>query len=142
MADFDEDDDYVPGGTPIVAMVLPFATAIAALALGAVLGIMIGWVIKPAEKVEISVPRDLTAAELAQACAPTVNETVNELEKAQTKVQKLQTEVDRLEADAYRIPWQDGLPQEIVVSLEPYRERIEAGYRPMCNALEVGLARR
>jgi hypothetical protein len=98
MADFDEDDDYVPGGTSVVAMVLPFATAIAALALGAVLGIMIGWVVKPAEKVEVSVPRDLTAAELAQACAPQVNETVNELEKAQGKVQKLQSEVDARDA--------------------------------------------
>ncbi len=93
MADFD-DDDYAPGGAPIVAMVLPFATAIAALALGAVLGVMIGWVVKPAEKIEVSVPRDLTAAELAQVCAPQVNETVNELEKAQTKVSKLQSEVD------------------------------------------------
>jgi predicted nuclease with TOPRIM domain len=63
-----------------------------------VLGIMIGWVVKPAEKVEVSVPRDLTAAELAQACAPQVNETVNELEKAQGKVQKLQSEVDARDA--------------------------------------------
>ena len=95
MAEFDEDDDIeYSGGTSVVAMVLPFATAIAALAFGAVLGIFIGWFIKPAEKIEVSVPRDLTAAELAQVCAPQVNETVNELEKAQGKVQKLQTEVD------------------------------------------------
>ncbi len=98
MADFDEEPGYTPSGNTIVAMVLPFATAIAALALGAVLGIMIGWVIKPAEKVEVTVPRDLTAAELAQVCAPQVNETVNELEKAQSKVSKLQSEVDARDA--------------------------------------------
>jgi hypothetical protein len=96
MADFDDDDDDkgYSGGTSVIAMVLPFATAIAALALGAVLGIGIGWVIKPAQRVEVPVPRDLTAAELAQACAPQVNETVNELEKAQGKVKSLQSEVD------------------------------------------------
>jgi DNA repair exonuclease SbcCD ATPase subunit len=95
MSNYDDDDDFddYGGGPSVVAMVLPFATAIAALALGAVLGTAIGWVIKPAEKVEVKVPRDLTAAELAAACAPQVNETVNELEKAQSKVAQLEDEV-------------------------------------------------
>lgn len=93
-----DDDDYTPGGPPLMAMLLPFATAIAALALGAVLGVAIGWVVKPAEKVEVRVPRDLTAAELAAACAPQVEETVNELEKAQTKVQQLEGEVQDRQA--------------------------------------------
>ena len=81
------------GGVGILAMVLPFATAIAALALGAVLGVGIGWVLKRPETVEVKVPRDLTAAELAEACAPEVKETVDELQKAQTKVSQLEEEV-------------------------------------------------
>ena len=100
MSEYDDDDDlsYGGGGTGLVAMVLPFATAIAALALGAVLGTAIGWVIKPAEKVEVRVPRDLTAAELAEACAPQVSETVDELEKAQSRVKELETEVKSRQA--------------------------------------------
>jgi len=98
MSDYDDDDLSYGGGPSVVAMVLPFATAIAALALGAVLGTAIGWVIKPAEKVEVRVPRDLTAAELAEACAPQVSETVDELEKAQSRVKELEQEVDSRQA--------------------------------------------
>ncbi len=79
--------------TGIVAMILPFATAIAALALGAILGVAIGWVIKPADIVERQVPRDLTAAELQAACAPQLETKVTELEQVQTKVAFLEKEV-------------------------------------------------
>jgi hypothetical protein len=47
-----------------------------------------------------------------------------------------------METDANRIPWEDGLPDVIANSLEPFRERLEQGYSVMCNALEVGVARR
>lgn len=90
----DELDETEAGATGVVAMVLPFATAIAALVLGAVLGVAIGWVAKPAETTEIQVPRELTAAELAAACAPQLEETVGELEEAQKKVSFLEKEVD------------------------------------------------
>ncbi len=90
----DELDETETGATGVVAMVLPFATAIAALVLGAVLGVAIGWVAKPAETSEIQVPRELTAAELAQACAPQLEDTVGELEEAQNKVTFLEKEVD------------------------------------------------
>ncbi|HHO51943.1 MAG TPA: hypothetical protein ENK18_13945 [Deltaproteobacteria bacterium] len=90
----DELDETEAGATGVVAMVLPFATAIAALVLGAVLGVAIGWVAKPAETTEIQVPRELTAAELAEACAPQLEETVGELEEAQNKVAFLEKEVD------------------------------------------------
>jgi hypothetical protein len=82
------------GGAGIVAVILPFATAIAALALGAVLGVVIGWVAKPADQVEVKVPRDLSAAELAEACAPTLETKVTELEAAQNKIQFLEKEVE------------------------------------------------
>lgn len=86
------------GATGFMAMVLPFATAIAALALGAILGIAIGWVVKPVESVEVKVPRELTAAELAEACAPQLETKVTELETAQNKVQFLEKEVSDREA--------------------------------------------
>jgi hypothetical protein len=54
----------------------------------------------------------------------------------------LAAEVKAMEADAYRLPWQDGLPPVIEASLTPYRDRLEASYSVMCNALEIGLARR
>jgi hypothetical protein len=91
---FDDDVPSGPTATGIVAMILPFATAIAALVVGAVLGFAIGLVVKPAEVVEKVVPRELTAAELASACAPTLEQTVDKLEKAETKVSILQREVD------------------------------------------------
>ncbi|MBX2797091.1 MAG: hypothetical protein KTR31_05470 [Myxococcales bacterium] len=89
----DELDDENTGEAGVVAMVLPFATAIAALVLGAVLGVAIGWVAKPSEKSEVQVPRELTAAELAEACAPQLEETVGDLEEAQNKVAFLEKEV-------------------------------------------------
>ena len=87
------------GATGIVAVILPFATAIAALALGAVLGVVIGWVAKPApDPVEVKVPRDLSAAELAEACAPSLETKVTELEAAQSKITFLEKEVSDREA--------------------------------------------
>lgn len=54
----------------------------------------------------------------------------------------LSAEIAAMETDSQRLPWQDGVPPVIAASLEPYRDRFEASYCPMCNALEVGLARR
>jgi hypothetical protein len=63
-------------------------------------------------------------------------------ERVEAWRQRLQAEIVALESDARRIPWQDGVPEQIASSLRVYRDRIEQGYSPMCNALEVGLARR
>lgn len=54
----------------------------------------------------------------------------------------LAAEIEAMEADARRLPWQDGLPPVIESSLNPYGDRLEASYGTMCNALEIGLARR
>jgi hypothetical protein len=54
----------------------------------------------------------------------------------------LEAEILKLETDADRIPWEDGVPDFISVSLEPFRERLEQSYSVMCNALEAGVARR
>jgi hypothetical protein len=54
----------------------------------------------------------------------------------------LELEIAALEADDHRIPWEDGLPEIIESSLLLYRDRFERSYSPMCNALEIGVARR
>ena len=48
-------------------------------------------------------------------------------------------EVAAMESDPYRLPWRDGLPEPLLRSLEPYRERLEATYSPLCNPVEAGL---
>jgi hypothetical protein len=50
----------------------------------------------------------------------------------------LETEIAAMQADRYRLPWVDGLPPMLADSLEPFRERLEASYSEMCNALESG----
>ena len=51
----------------------------------------------------------------------------------------LAAEISALEADRFRIPWQDGLPEVLRQSLEPFRARLEASYSSMCNPLEIGM---
>lgn len=96
-----ESGDRGSGGsaaTGAIAMVLPFATALAALVLGAILGGVVGYIVKQGDTVEVKVPRDLTAAELAEACAPALETKVTELEAVQNKVVFLEKEVSDREA--------------------------------------------
>jgi hypothetical protein len=93
----DEQDDYQPSAG-VADAVLPFATALASLALGVVLGGAIIWVAKPADVVEVNVPRDLTAAELEAVCAPSVADKARDLEEAHEKVRNLSTDVASKEA--------------------------------------------
>jgi len=51
----------------------------------------------------------------------------------------LEAEIAAMEADRYRLPWIDGLPPVLADSLEPFRERLEANYSEMCNALEFAM---
>lgn len=74
-------------------IVLPVATAVASLALGALLGGVVGWTAKPAEQLHVQVPRDLNAFELEAACAPAIAETANELEAANERVAVLTRDV-------------------------------------------------
>lgn len=99
MSDDDKDlheDDGAP--QTLATVVLPFATAIASLALGALLGGVVGWVAKPAGQLEVQVPRELTSAELDAACAPSIAEHANELDEANTKVAVLTKDVSAKEA--------------------------------------------
>jgi len=54
----------------------------------------------------------------------------------------LTAEIAALEADALRLPWEGGLPEVIATSLEPYRDRLESSYSPLCNEVELAVARR
>lgn len=93
-----EEDGEDEGSQTVVTVLLPFATALASLALGALLGGVVAWVAKPEQQREIQVPRELTAAELEAACAPAIAETAEELEAANEKVAVLTKEVAAQEA--------------------------------------------
>ncbi|ANM30719.1 hypothetical protein ABI59_15740 [Acidobacteria bacterium Mor1] len=55
---------------------------------------------------------------------------------------RLEQELEALRDDRKRMPWQDGLPEAIAASLEPYRERLEATYHPAANPFELALNRK
>jgi hypothetical protein len=51
----------------------------------------------------------------------------------------LAAEIASMESDPERLPWADGVPEVIAISLEPFRASLEASYREMCNAVEMGV---
>ncbi len=75
----------------------------------------------------------------------------NQLEKLKTEGetgsragwrQILEREIDALEEDRERILWQEGLPEVIEASLQPYRDQLEASYNPLTNPLEMMIQQR
>jgi len=50
---------------------------------------------------------------------------------------RLSAEIEALDDDPHRIPWEDGVPDAIRASLEPYRERVEDGYSAATNPFEL-----
>lgn len=61
-----------------------------------------------------------------------------EISEAQTEWKAaLEEEIRAMEEDRYRLPWQDGLPDVIEVSLRPYRTRLEQSYNAMTNPIEL-----
>ncbi len=86
MIDHDEEEDDFENGTSVPAFVLPFVTAAAALAVGALLGGLVIWLAKPPEIKEVEVPRDLTQEELEKACAPFVIEKDDEVQAVQAQM--------------------------------------------------------
>lgn len=54
----------------------------------------------------------------------------------------LMAEIEAMEFDRFRLPWQDGLPEVLEASFEPFRERLEASYSTLLNPLEVALEQR
>lgn len=49
----------------------------------------------------------------------------------------LEAEIQAMEEDRFRLPWEDGLPDVIRDSLEPYRDRLEQSYNVMTNPFEL-----
>jgi hypothetical protein len=47
------------------------------------------------------------------------------------------SELAMLDEDPGRVPWEDGLPAELAVGLEPFRERLEATYSKAVNPFEL-----
>lgn len=88
MSTDEEDDlDYLPKGDSMPSWFLPAATSVAALMVGAMFGVVLGYMVTPNTLVEV--PRELTQEELTAACSPFVIEKTDQLEKAQDKVQTL-----------------------------------------------------
>jgi hypothetical protein len=46
-------------------------------------------------------------------------------------------ELEKLSADPARVPWEDGLPEEVAIGLEPFRDRLEASYSRATNPFEL-----
>ena len=44
-----------------------------------------------------------------------------------------------MDRESLRILWEEGLPEQIRASLEPYRDRLDATYDDMTSILEMGL---
>jgi hypothetical protein len=49
----------------------------------------------------------------------------------------LAEEVAALDHDSLRLPWQDGLPEQLEVVLEPFHDRLVDSYDEMCNSVEI-----
>ena len=53
-------------------------------------------------------------------------------------LERLEAEILELRIDDERVPWQDGLPDVVVASLEPYRARLEELHVPISFLLGIG----
>jgi hypothetical protein len=54
----------------------------------------------------------------------------------------LKAEIQAMEEDRFRLPWEDGLPDVIRASLDPYRGRFEQSYNVMTNPFELTIEQR
>lgn len=54
----------------------------------------------------------------------------------------LSAEVAAMDLETLRLPWEEGLPDQIRESLEPYRTRLDQTYDPMTSIIEMGLTDR
>ncbi len=88
-------------GPSALALLVPFATAFAALLLGAGMGGVVGWVAHGPTVVEV--PRDPSPEELAKACAPEVAAKSAEVEEARGRVDTLTRTVAEREAQVQQL---------------------------------------
>lgn len=52
---------------------------------------------------------------------------------------QLLAEQQVMSVETLRLPWEDGLPDQLRAALEPYRDRLDAAYDPMTSIIEMGL---
>ncbi|MBC8185204.1 hypothetical protein H8E88_29270 [candidate division KSB1 bacterium] len=64
-------------------------------------------------------------------------ETSGSLNQKRSLKRKLKNEIQALNENRERIPWQDGLPDIIKQSFEPYKLRLNESYNEMVNAVEL-----
>jgi hypothetical protein len=141
----DRDVGGTSGGPPrppgmMALAALPLITGIGALVIGGVLGLAVGWVVKPAEKVEVEVPRELTPEELTAACATEVQESTNQLEEAQGKVAFLEKEVEDRQARVVELETEMARRAERGKDLVAELEKVKRDLAEAVAALEVARA--
>jgi len=91
------EEEFEPEGG-VTEAIVPFATALVAFAGGIIVGGGLVFFINKANPTEVLVPRDLTAAELEAACAPSVADKARDLEEAHEKVRNLNADIATKEA--------------------------------------------
>jgi len=74
--------------------------------------------------------------QLEKLVATGASETLSEWEEL------LKAEIQAMEEDRFRLPWEDGLPDVINASLEPFQDRLEQSYNPMTNPFELMIEQR
>lgn len=52
---------------------------------------------------------------------------------------KLVAETEAMDKEAYRLPWESGMPERIRLSLEPFLTQLDATYDPLANVVELGM---
>jgi predicted nucleic acid-binding Zn-ribbon protein len=120
--DGNDDLDWRPKKSPLMAFVLPIVTALIALGVGGLFGAVVTKVILTPEPVEV--PRDLTDAELATACEPLVAIALTKLNDAEEKVQSLSSKVSDQEAQVVALETE--MKKRGVRGKQLYRELKEA----------------
>lgn len=56
--------------------------------------------------------------------------------------EQLAAEIAALESDSHRFAWEDGIPDNIASSLEPFRLRLESSYSAFLTTIELSLEQR
>jgi len=53
--------------------------------------------------------------------------------------ERLAAEIEALESESHRLVWEDGVPEAIVASLEPFRARLESSYSSFLSTIELSI---
>ncbi|TNE85680.1 MAG: hypothetical protein EP330_24830 [Deltaproteobacteria bacterium] len=94
----EEFDDQTEEVSTSGNIAVPVATALVVFLVGLIAGAVAVWALMAPEEVEVVVPRDLTAEELAEACGPLIAEAAENLDEAEAKVSTLEKRVADKEA--------------------------------------------